>query len=237
MAYTNQTFLNAIENAVVEDAKTSGILASITAAQALIESGSGNSALTKQANNLFGIKGEYNGQFIYMNTKEWSPAKGYYTVKAKWRKYPSWKESIQDHSRFLHVNSRYRNLIGVKDYREQAKLLQADGYATSPTYAQTLINTIERLGLQTWDSPHEQKRVNTTGYPVIREGCRSEWVRLAQNALIVRGFPVGVCGADGVFGNDTKRATMEFQKWAFPGQENEWDGVIGQNTWNALFNK
>ena len=89
MAYTNQTFLAAIKAAVIEDAKTSGILASITAAQALIESGSGNSALTKQANNLFGIKGEYMGQFIYMNTREWSASRGYYTVKAKWRKYPS----------------------------------------------------------------------------------------------------------------------------------------------------
>ena len=152
MAYTNKQFLDCIKADVIADAQRSGILASLTAAQAIIESGSGNSGLTQKANNLFGIKGEYKGQFVTMSTQEWSAAKGYYTVQAKFRKYPSWAESIKDHNDFLLRNKRYSNLIGVKDYKTACQLIHADGYATSPTYAQTLINTIERLGLQEWDT-------------------------------------------------------------------------------------
>ena len=232
MAYTNKAFLAAIHDGVIEDAKRSGILASITAAQALIESGSGNSALTKKANNLFGIKGEYQGQYIYMLTREWSAARGYYTVNAKWRKYPSWDHSIRDHSDFLLRNSRYRNLIGVTDYKVVAQLLQQDGYASDPKYAQTLIKTVETLCLQSWDSAQPAQRVDTSAYPVIREGCRSEWVRLAQNALALRGFSPG--SADGVFGPLTRDAVIAFQKSRFQDPK-EWDGVIGRNTWKKLF--
>ena len=232
MAYTNKAFLAAIHDSVIEDAKRTGILASITAAQALIESGSGNSALAKKANNLFGIKGEYQGSYIYMPTKEWSAAKGYYTVNAKWRKYPSWEHSIRDHSDFLLRNSRYANLIGVQDYRTVAQLLQKDGYATSPTYAQTLIRTVETLGLQAWDEQRPAQQVDTSAFPMIREGCRSEWVRLAQNALALRGFDPGI--ADGIFGPRTRDAVITFQKSAFQ-NEKEWDGVIGRKTWQKLF--
>lgn len=155
MAYSNAQFLAKIKDSVIMDAKRSGILASLTAAQALIESGSGNSGLTQKANNLFGIKGEYNGQYVTMKTQEWSPSKGYYTVEAKFRKYPSWEASISDHTDFLLRNSRYKNLIGVKDYKVACQLIHQDGYATSPTYAQALIKTIETHRLYEWDGAPE----------------------------------------------------------------------------------
>lgn len=151
MAYTNKQFFDLIKSDVITDAKRSGILASLTAAQAFIESGSGNSGLTQKANALFGIKGSYKGMSVTMKTQEWSASKGYYTVSAQFRAYPSWRESIIDHNDFLLKNSRYHNLIGVKDYRKACQLIAADGYATSPTYAQTLINTIEKFALYEWD--------------------------------------------------------------------------------------
>lgn len=151
MAYTNKQFFDLIRSDVITDAKRSGILASLTAAQAFIESGSGNSGLTQKANALFGIKGSYKGMSVTMNTQEWSASKGYYTVSAQFRAYPSWRESIQDHNDFLLKNKRYHNLIGVKDYKVACQLIHQDGYATSPTYAQTLINTIERFALYEWD--------------------------------------------------------------------------------------
>ena len=150
MSYTNKQFFDCIKAAVIADAKRSGILASLTAAQAFIESGSGNSGLTEKANNLFGVKGSYNGQYVTMKTQEWDGTK-YITVYANFRKYPSWQESIQDHSDFLLKNSRYKNVIGVKDYRTACQLIHQDGYATSPTYADTLIKTIERFSLYEWD--------------------------------------------------------------------------------------
>ena len=62
MAYTDKTFFATIKPFVIADMKTNRILASLTASQAFIESNKGNSGLTVKCNNLFGIKGKYNGQ-------------------------------------------------------------------------------------------------------------------------------------------------------------------------------
>ena len=151
MAYTDKTFLEVLKPYVLEDMKKTGILASLTAAQAFIESNKGNSGLTQKANNLFGIKGEYNGQSVTMPTTEYY--NGVKTkVDAKFRKYPSWLESVADHSRLFNTNKRYANLRGETDYKQACVNVQKDGYATSPTYSTTLINTIEKYKLYEWDA-------------------------------------------------------------------------------------
>lgn len=151
MSYTDKTFLDVLKPYVLEDMKKTGILASLTAAQAFIESNKGNSGLTQKANNLFGMKGEYNGQYVVMPTTEYY--NGVKTkVDAKFRKYPSWLESVADHSRLFNTSKRYTNLRGCTNYIEACVNVQADGYATSPTYSQTLINTIEKYKLYEWDA-------------------------------------------------------------------------------------
>lgn len=147
----SKEFFNTIKADVIEDMAESNILASLTAAQAYIESGSGCSKLSLPPNNnLFGMKGEYKGQSVLMNTKEFVNGK-YITVKAKFRKYPDWKSSIKDHSDLFHRLRRYENLIGETDYRAACRKVQEDGYATSPTYTSTLIKTIEQFNLNEWD--------------------------------------------------------------------------------------
>ena len=148
---TNTDFLNAIKTDVIKDMANTGILASLTAAQALIESGSGGSKLALPPNNnIFGIKGSYNGQSVIMKTKEFINGK-YVVVNAAFKKYPSWAESIADHSAMFLRLSRYANLRGEKDYKKACKNVQADGYATAPAYADTLISTIEKHKLYLWD--------------------------------------------------------------------------------------
>lgn len=147
---TDKEFFNRIKDDVIRDMKQTGILASLTAAQAFIESGSGSSGLTVKANNLFGMKGSYQGYFVTMKTKEYINGK-YVVVDASFRKYPDWAASIKDHSDLFLRASRYKNLIGEKDYIKACKNVQKDGYATSPTYADTLIRTIERYKLYEWD--------------------------------------------------------------------------------------
>ena len=151
MAYTDKTFLATLKPYVLEDMKKTGILASLTAAQALIESNKGNSKLSQPPNNnLFGMKGEYNGQYVIMPTTEYY--NGVKTkVNAKFRKYPSYLESVSDHSRLFNTNKRYENLRGCTDYKAACIFVQQDGYATSPTYANTLINTVEKYNLNEWD--------------------------------------------------------------------------------------
>ena len=152
MTYTSEAFLSLIKNDVIADMKRSGILASLTAAQALLESNNGNSKLSAPPNyNLFGIKGNYNGQSVCMNTTEYVQGK-YVTVKAYFKKYPSWLESIRDHSDMFNRLARYKNLRGEKDYKTACKNVELDGYATEPNYAESLINVIQKFKLYQWDS-------------------------------------------------------------------------------------
>ena len=141
-----KNFLEKIKSPVQEDMQKTKILASLSAAQAILESGWGLSGLTKKSNNLFGIKGSYNGA-----TKEWINGE-YVSVNANFKKYPSWAESISDHSALFLRLPRYSNLIGEKDYKTACKNVAADGYATSPTYAQSLIKLIEQYKLYEWDN-------------------------------------------------------------------------------------
>lgn len=161
MSYTVEQFFNKIKPYVVDDMQKSGILASLTAAQAFIESSKGNSGLTAKANNLFGIKGTYNGQSIKMLTTEYVNHK-YVKVYADFRKYPSWAESIADHSAMFNRMARYKNLRGEKDYKRAAKNVRLDGYCTDPNYTQKLISVIEKYKLHEWDSVGTAKAVSNT---------------------------------------------------------------------------
>lgn len=216
MSYSTDEFLAKIKPMVIEDMKKSGILASLTAAQALIESNKGNSGLTQKANNLFGMKGAYNGQSVTMPTTE------YYngvkcTVNAAFRKYPSWADSIADHSGLFNRSARYANLRGLKDYKLACKYVQQDGYATSPTYTQTLLKTIENYKLWTWDLEAEGKEVilPPTGNPYpeptknIKLNSKGNDVRWLQYELNQHGYKLIV---DGIAGNLTIGALMDYQK-------------------------
>ena len=143
-------FLNQIKQGTINTWTTHRVLPSISAAQAILESAWGQSTLATSAHNLFGIKGDYNGQYVIMKTQEYINGQ-YIYIDAPFRKYPDVASSIADHGTFLNVNSRYSNLLGVTDYKTVAQLLQADGYATAPTYAESLIRIIEQYHLYDWD--------------------------------------------------------------------------------------
>ncbi len=124
----------------------SGIPASITLAQGILESGSGKSMLAMEANNHFGIKCHTN----------WAGETYYTDDDAKnecFRKYKSVEDSYIDHSNFLKTRQRYAFLFELDktDYKGWAKGLKAAGYATNPKYADLLIKQIEELGLHQYD--------------------------------------------------------------------------------------
>ena len=235
MSYTDQSFLAKLKPYVLKDMKDTKILASLTAAQGFIESSKGNSRLTQRANNLFGIKGSYNGQSVTMKTTE------YYNgiavkVNAAFRKYPSWQESIADHSGLFNRLARYKNLRGETDYIKACNNVKLDGYATSPTYATTLIEKINQFKLYTWDAEvlgtddilckpaYEPAKY----YPTLRQGSRGDYVLYWQIFLNNMGYACGI--EDGVFGKNTREAVKQFQDnhGLIP------DGVIGGKTWNTV---
>ena len=121
--------------------------ASITLAQALCESGAGQSRLAREAHNHFGIKvgTGWKGSYIVMADDR---------PNDRFRKYGSDAESYEDHSRFLRNNPRYNSLFQLKltDYKGWAHGLKRCGYATNPNYGTMLIGIIERYNLSQFDS-------------------------------------------------------------------------------------
>ena len=156
----NVQFLESIHQGAVDGWKQFGVLPSLTGAQAIIESGWGQSALTTQGHNLFGIKGSYNGQSVTMPTYEYYGGR-YVQINDAFRSYPSNYESIVDHGRFLKENSRYSNLIGQKDYQTVTRLIRQDGYATDPQYTNTLNRVIQQYNLTAWDQEAFNDNINT----------------------------------------------------------------------------
>ena len=156
----NVQFLESIHQGAVDGWKQFGVLPSLTGAQAIIESGWGQSALTTQGHNLFGIKGSYNGQSVTMPTYEYYGGR-YVQINDAFRAYPSNYESIVDHGRFLKENSRYSNLIGQKDYQTVTRLIRQDGYATDPQYTNTLNRVIQQYNLTAWDQEAFNDNINT----------------------------------------------------------------------------
>ena len=125
----------------------SGVPASITLAQGLLESGYGRSELALKSNNHFGIKC-HNG---------WQGGKVYHDDDAKgecFRKYDTPEESYRDHSDFLRYRDRYKFLFDYKttDYKSWAYGLKKAGYATDPNYPRKLINLIEEYELHQYDT-------------------------------------------------------------------------------------
>lgn len=230
MSYTDKSFLNKLKPYVIKDMETTGILASLTAAQAFIESNKGNSGLTQKCNNLFGIKGLYNGQGEEFWTTEYY--NGIKTrIKAYFRKYPSWQESIADHSSLFNRLSRYANLRGETDYVKACTNVRLDGYATSPTYTSTLINTIQKYHLDEWDREVIGNIPISTpdiDHPTLRKGDRGDYVKQWQAFLNANDYRCGT--VDGIFGNNTEKAVKQYQ--AAHGLVA--DGIIGPKTWASL---
>lgn len=157
----------------VEQMERYNIPASITLAQGLLESGAGNSSLTRKSNNHFGIKADKN----WKGRKTTSLDNGRY---CQFRAYDSARESYEDHSKFLVTRERYASLFKLKkdDYKGWARGLRKAGYAEDPAYPNKLISLIERYQLYKFDSYKSQKsnvilqdaavQNSASGHPVYR---------------------------------------------------------------------
>ncbi|MTD41528.1 histidine kinase [Erwinia sp. CPCC 100877] len=144
-----QEFIEEIADEAKQLYKKTHLFASITIAQAILESDWGRSALATEANNLFGIKGEYNEQTSIMPTDEYVDGQ-LITVDDSLKKYETIQQSMADHMDFLKGSS-YNAVKTSKNYKEAALALQNGGYATDPDYAEKLIQLIEEFKLYRYD--------------------------------------------------------------------------------------
>lgn len=143
---TRQEYVERYKNITINKMQLHGIPASISLAQGILESRSGNSRLAKEGNNHFGIKAtkDWSGKII----KEMDNGK-----MCDFRKYESVDDSFEDHSNFLRYRDRYKALFDLKptDYKGWAHGLKKAGYAEDPLYAEKLIKIIEEMQLYKYD--------------------------------------------------------------------------------------
>ncbi|HFD0682982.1 TPA: glucosaminidase domain-containing protein [Enterococcus faecium] len=160
---TTDQFLKKIADDAQEIGQKEGIYASVMMAQAILESGSGNSLLSSEPNhNLFGIKGSYKGSSVTFNTLEQDSSGQSYQIRAQFRKYPSYKESLEDYADLIK-----NGLTGnpdfykptwkseTKDYKEATKYLEGR-YATDRQYSQKLNAIIKAYDLTKYDEPKKE---------------------------------------------------------------------------------
>lgn len=151
---TKKEFITRIAPFAITDMSKTNIAASLTIAQAALESAWGGSGLTKQGNNLFGIKGSGTAGSVTMQTTEYVSGRPI-KVNAAFRAYKTWGESIADHSKLI-INgvswnrNLYKGVIGKRGV-DAARAIAAAGYATDPKYAEKLISIMNEWNLYQYD--------------------------------------------------------------------------------------
>ncbi len=146
-AMTVTQYIAKFKNIAIEEMKLTGIPASITLAQGILESANGSSYLARYAHNHFGIKckGDWTGKTVKYNDD--APDECF-------RAYDNAEDSYRDHANYLKNTKRYAFLFQLKrtDYKGWANGLKTGGYASNPSYPQLIINTIESMNLAQYDS-------------------------------------------------------------------------------------
>lgn len=155
---TTQAFIEKIGEDARELCLKNDVYASVMIAQAILESGSGNSALASEPNyNLFGVKGSYKGQSVNFSTGEDNGSGGIYTIRSDFRKYPSYKESMEDYIKLIKEGIQGNKDFykptwksQTKSYEDATKYLQGK-YATDTSYASKLNGLIKTYDLDQYD--------------------------------------------------------------------------------------
>lgn len=157
--HEKEGFLKAIAPVCQRMQRQYGVLASISMAQAALESDYGRSQLGAEYNNLYGVKADpADPHHVMMPTLEYIDGE-WLEVEEPFKVYPSWEESIHEHAQLLTYGTSwdpnfYSQVIQAESPQGQAQALQEAGYATDPDYANKLLGIIEEWDLDQYDQPN-----------------------------------------------------------------------------------
>ncbi len=170
---TEQEFISFMGPLAQADMAKSGVLASVTMAQAILESGYGSTELARNANNFFGMKcslsentwpgSTWDGVSKYRKQTGEEDANGNaYTITADFRKYASAADSVADHSAYLlgAMNGRKQRYAGLKGEKDPAKaigIIKAGGYATDTKYVNKVLSIINKYNLTKYDQDSKEQ--------------------------------------------------------------------------------
>lgn len=161
---TTEQFISQIGEEARKLCQENDLYASVMIAQAVVESASGSSGLSCEPyNNLFGIKGSYDGKSVRMKTQEDDGEGHLETIVAEFRKYPTMLESLEDYVGLLTNNSLYNPVkkSNTRSYEDACDYLQGR-YATSTSYSRTLKAYIDAYDLTEYDKPVEEAKKDVT---------------------------------------------------------------------------
>lgn len=181
MGYTSsqaKNFIKEIAPLIQAEAKKRGYaICSTVIAQAIIESGI-TSTLAIKYHNYFGMKcgSKWKGKSVNLRTKEEYTVGTLTTIRDNFRVYDSMAEGVSGYYDFI-AAKRYANLKTADSYTEYAELLKKDGYATSSTYVNTLVNTVKKYDLTKYDGGNVVSNVVTTksNEEIAKEVLAGKW--------------------------------------------------------------
>lgn len=192
---TKQEFLNKISILVVAENSRRGLplFSSVVIAQAICETGWGQSQMMMKANAIFGIKAgsSWKGKVYNSKTKECYDGKSYTEIEACFRGYDSLEESISDYFDLITKSSRYRKACIANTPLECITYIKEGGYATSPTYINTIMKIIKDNNLTKYD---KENKVNINKFKVgsiytlqvnlnVRSGAGTNYKKLSKKEL------------------------------------------------------
>ena len=198
--------------------KETGVPASVTLAQAILESGWGDNHMG-DACNYFGIKAQPGQPSVTMPTREVEGGQSVH-VNAAFRRFASVEECFAAHGHFLRDNSRYAKAFQATDGESFARAIAAAGYATDPNYADLLVQIMQENNLTQYD---------TGAKPAKPAGPAAKHIAVAGVTVKMIQAKVHVA-QDGAWGPVTDTAVRAFQK----AHNLAVDGTVGPATWKAM---
>lgn len=165
LSKSRQKFIEDIAGFVQKYAYVYGIMVhSPIIAQAILESGWGESKLAAVYHNYFGLKcgTKWTGKSVNLTTQEEYQSGTMTTIKDNFRAYDSMEEGVKGYFEFIQL-ARYQNLRGIKDPKKYLETIKADGYATSSTYVTGTYKVITTYGLTKYDGTTVDKEETTMG--------------------------------------------------------------------------
>lgn len=202
------------------------VLPSVCIAQAACESNWGTCRRMKDANALFGIKvgknkvhfgRHWNGKAYSTKTKECYDGKTYISITDMFRSYDTVVDAVGDYYDMLGSCSRYEKCIGMTDAKQCITAIKNGGYATSPTYINTIMNIINKYNLTQYDLCMKDKPITIDHNPftepteIITKGSNGEgakWVQwyLWKFGLLTQNGQADVTQIDGIIGSKSENA-------------------------------
>jgi len=221
--------------------KATGVPASVTLAQAIIESGWGDSHMG-DAWNFFGIKAQSGEPFVVVRTREVVEGNDVF-INARFRRFASMEECFREHGRFLRDNPRYAPAFETSDSESFARAIHAAGYATDPHYSDALIGIIRDNDLTQYDTGDGSRTLAAVTKPKPKRKSKPKPRRMYAlqepmvNGPVVKAIQEALASAgckpgpiDGVFGRSTDAAVRRYQR----AHGLTVDGVVGPVTAGRL---